>query len=176
MPELTIAWTDPHEIARAWRSLSGAAFLQRLREGTIALPPILELFGIREGDGGEGWIEFRMRPQAYMMNLSATLHGGALATLIDSALTCALVTKLPQGYGCTTIDLQMRFFRPARMSAELLTARADVIHAGRTLGSTQGTIVDARGKTIVHATSSLAIAPIETLTAERRGGTQPPGA
>jgi acyl-coenzyme A thioesterase PaaI-like protein len=38
------------------------------------------------------------------------LHGGVLATLVDSALTRALVTRLPKGMACTTIDLQMRFF------------------------------------------------------------------
>ncbi len=102
-----------------------------------------------------------------MMNLAGTLHGGVLATLIDSALTCALVTKLPKGIACTTIDLQMRFLRPARMSSELLTARAEIVNMGSTIGTTSGEIRDARNRLIVHATSSLAIAPAASFLKER---------
>ena len=116
---------------------------------------------------GEGWIEFTMRPQPFMMNLAGTIHGGVLATLIDSALTCALVTRLPKGLVCVSIDLQMRFLRPARMSSERLTARAEVLSTGSTIGATQGEIRDAKGRLIVHATSSLAIAPAKAVLQER---------
>jgi uncharacterized protein (TIGR00369 family) len=116
---------------------------------------------------GDGWIEFSMRPQGFMLNLAGTVHGGVLATLVDSALTCALVTRLPKGMACTTIDLQMRFFRPAHLSAERLTARAEILNIGTTLGATAGDIRDAKGRLIVHATSSLAIAPASALVRER---------
>ncbi|MFN2449525.1 MAG: PaaI family thioesterase [Candidatus Baltobacteraceae bacterium] len=167
MPTLQVEWNDPASIVAKWMELDGRTFLDAIGRCEIPLPPILDVLGIAEGTIGDGWIEFSMRPQVYMMNLAGTLHGGVLATLIDSALTCALVTKLPKGVACTTIDLQMRFFRPARLSAELLTARAEVLHVGTTLGATSGEIRDAKGRAIVHATSSLAIAPAAALLNER---------
>ena len=167
MPTLHADWSDPAPVSAKWMELDGRAFLEAIGNGELPLPPILDVLGISEGSVGDGWIEFSMRPQPYMMNLAGTLHGGVLATLVDSALTCALVTKLPKGVACTTIDLQMRFFRPARMSAEKLTARAEIVHMGSTLGATQGEIRDAKGKLIVHATSSLAIAPAAALLKER---------
>jgi uncharacterized protein (TIGR00369 family) len=160
-------------VARAWPHLSGREFLERISRRELPLPPILEVLDITNGTAGDGWIEFVMRPQPFMMNLAGTVHGGVLATLVDSALTCALVTRLPQGMACVSIDLQMRFFRPARMSAETLTARAEVLNAGTTLGTTQGEIRDAKGRLIVHATSSLAIAPAHTLVQEREATKAP---
>ncbi|HZT12605.1 MAG TPA: PaaI family thioesterase [Candidatus Baltobacteraceae bacterium] len=167
MPTLTVDWNDPLPIAAKWAQLSGRDFLEAIGTGAIPLPPILSVLDIKEGAIGDGWIEFSMVPQPFMLNLAGTVHGGVLATLVDSALTCALVTKVPRGLACTTIDLQMRFFRPARISSEKLTARAEVISMGKSIGATQAEIRDAKGKIVVHATSSLAIAPVEALTTER---------
>jgi uncharacterized protein (TIGR00369 family) len=171
MPILTAEWHDPLPVSQAWMHLSGREFLERIGRGELSLPPILEVLDISEGTIGDGWIEFAMRPQPFMMNLAGTVHGGVLATLVDSALTCALVTRLPQGMACVSIDLQMRFFRPARMSAERLVARAEIVNAGATIGTTQGEIRDAKNRLIVHATSALAIAPAHALVQERAGAT-----
>ncbi len=167
MPTLTVDWHDPSAVIEQWPQMDGRTFLEAIARRDLSLPPILEVMGITDSKAGEGWIEFKMKPQPFMMNLAGTVHGGVLATLIDSALTCALVTRLPKGVACVTIDLQMRFFRPARMSADELTARAEVLHQGTTLGTTAGEITDARGKRIIHATSSLAIAPADALVKER---------
>lgn len=167
MPTLHVEWNDPAPVTEKWMELDGRAFLEAISRREVPLPPILQVFDITEGCAGDGWIEFAMKPQPFMLNLAGTVHGGVLATLIDTALTCALVTKLAKGLACTTIDLQMRFFRPARVSSERLTARAEVIHHGTTLATTTGEVKDARGKVIVHATSSLAIAPAQALLKAR---------
>lgn len=167
MPTLQVDWADPGEIGAQWMQLDGREFLERIGRQELALPPILSVLDIREGKMGEGWIEFSMRPHGYMLNLAGTVHGGVLATLVDSALTCALVTRLPKGMACTTIDLQMRFFRPAHLSAELLTARGEIVNMSKSLGTTMGEIRDNKGRLLVHATSSLAIAPTTSLVQER---------
>ena len=167
MPILNVEWHDPSAVSQRWMELEGRAFLEAIGSGDLPLPPILSVLDISEGRMGDGWIEFTMRPHDYMLNLAGTLHGGVLATLLDSALTCALVTRLPKGTACTTIDLQIRFFRPVRASAEKLTARAEIVNQGKTLGTTQGEIRDGSGRLIAHATSTLAIAPAHALVQER---------
>ena len=167
MPTLQVEWSDPGVISAKWMELDGREFLEQMGRREIPLPPILQVLDISEGSMGDGWIEFSMRPQGFMLNLASTVHGGVLATLIDSALTCALVTKLPKGMACTTIDLQMRFFRPAHLSAQLLTARAEILNMGNTLATTAGEIRDAKDRLLVHATSALAIAPASALVKER---------
>lgn len=168
MPRLEVEWADPGEIAAQWMQLDGREFLERIGRKEIPLPPILSVLDISEGSMGEGWIEFAMRPHGYMLNLAGTVHGGVLATLVDSALTCALVTRLPKGMACTTIDLQMRFFRPAHLSAERLTARAEIVNMSKSLGTTMGEVRDANNRLLVHATSSLLIAPADMLVRERK--------
>lgn len=170
MPTLNVEWSDHAPVAARWAQMDGRAFLEAIGRHEIPLPPILGVLDIDAGSIGDGWIEFSMRPQPFMMNLAGTVHGGVLATLIDSALTCALVTRLPKGLVCVSTDLNMRFFRPARMSSERLTARAEVLNAGKTLGATHGEIRDAKGRLLVHATSSLAIAPAQALLEERPSG------
>jgi uncharacterized protein (TIGR00369 family) len=167
MPTLQVDWSDPGVIAAKWMELNGREFLEQIGRREIPLPPILSVLDISEGNLGEGWIEFSMVPQGFMLNLAGTVHGGVLATLIDSALTCALVTRLPKGMACTTIDLQMRFFRPAHLSAQRLTARAEVLNMSTSLGTTTGEIRDAKGRLIVHATSALAIAQASAVVKER---------
>lgn len=167
MPRLEVDWADPSVIGDKWLQLDGREFLEQIGRGEIPLPPILSVLDISEGSVGDGWIEFSMRPQGFMLNLAGTVHGGVLATLVDSALTCALVTRLPKGMACTTIDLQMRFFRPAHLSAERLTARAEVVNMSKSLGTTIADIRDPKGRIIVHATSTLAIAPATALVKER---------
>jgi len=174
MPTLNVEWHDPTGITQQWAQMDGRAFLEAIGRREIPPPPIFSLLDITEGSLGDGWIEFKMRPQPYMMNLMGTMHGGVLATLVDSALTCAMITTLPAGMACTSIDLQMRFFRPARISAEMLTSRADVIHRGKSFGTTQGEIRDARDRLIVHATSALAIAPASAVLQERVSVTKGP--
>ncbi|HEY9180428.1 MAG TPA: PaaI family thioesterase [Candidatus Baltobacteraceae bacterium] len=167
MPTLQVEWSDPGFISAKWMELDGREFLEQMGRREIPLPPILQVLDISEGSMGDGWIEFSMRPQGFMLNLASTVHGGVLATLIDSALTCALVTKLSKGMACTTIDLQMRFFRPAHLSAQLLTARGEILNVGSTLATATGEIRDARDRLLVHATSALAIAPASALVKER---------
>lgn len=167
MPRLEVDWADPAQVGSQWMQLDGREFLERLGREEIPLPPILAVLNIAEGKLGDGWIEFSMRPQGFMLNLAGTVHGGVLATLLDSALTCALVTRLPKGMACTTIDLQMRFFRPAHLSAELLTARGEILNMGKTLGTTTGEVRDSKNRLLVHATSTLAIAPAIALIQER---------
>lgn len=167
MPRLDVEWADPAQIGSQWMQLDGREFLERIGRKEIPLPPILSVLDITEGAMGDGWIEFSMRPQGFMLNLANTVHGGVLATLLDSALTCALVTRLQKGMACTTIDLQMRFFRPAHVSAELLTARGEILNMGKTLGTTTGEVRDSKNRLIVHATSTLAIAAASALVQER---------
>lgn len=150
-----------------WPTMDGRDFLEAIGRRELSLPPILEVLGITEGAAGDGWIEFAMTPQPFMLNLAGTVHGGVLSTLMDSALTCALVTRLSKGFACTTLDMQIRFIRPVRAGVRAVTARAEVIQHGANIGVTAGYIRDDRGRAMVHATSSLAIAPVDTLLKER---------
>jgi uncharacterized protein (TIGR00369 family) len=129
-------------------------------DGSVAPAPIFDVLNMRIDAFGPGWIEFSIVPQPYMLNIAGTLHGGVLATVLDSALTCALVTQLPAGLACATTDFQVRFFRPVRIPSSALVARAEVINAGRRLTTAQATASTTDGKLIAHSTGTLAVGPV----------------
>lgn len=165
---LELSYCDPAPVVEAWPSLDGKSLLQALFDGTLPPPPILDVLKIEPSAAGEGWVEFALDPQQYMLNLAGTVHGGVLTTLLDTVLTCALVTLLPRGKACTTTDFQIRFFRPLRANSGRVLARGEVLNAGRTLGTTQATVRDAENRLIAHATSTLAIADASTYLTEKR--------
>lgn len=148
--------------------MDGRAFLEAMQRGEIAPPAVAEVLGMRLHAVGQDWVEFTMTAQTHMLNLLGTLHGGALAVLVDSALTGAIITQLPRGKVATTIDFQMRFFRPVRPSAELLTCRGTLVHLGRTIAASEARVTTSAGKTIAHATSSLAILDAPDAMLERK--------
>jgi uncharacterized protein (TIGR00369 family) len=83
-----------------------------------------------------------------------TVHGGWYATLLDSAVGCAVHTLMPVGRAYTTAELSVNLVRGAAPNGEPLRAIGQVIHCGRQLATAEGRIVDASGKVYAHATTT----------------------
>jgi uncharacterized protein (TIGR00369 family) len=82
------------------------------------------------------------------------VHGGVLATLLDTATGCAVHSTLPAGMGYTTLDLNTKFLRPASIASGVLTCEGTVISKGRRTALAQAQITDAHGGLVAHATST----------------------
>ena len=87
-------------------------------------------------------------------NPLGTLHGGITATLLDSAMTCAVMSALPAGMAATTLDLSVRYLRPAALDGGRLWAVGDLVHQGRTVATAEGRLVDERDRLIATATTT----------------------
>lgn len=74
-------------------------------------------------------------------------HGGALATLLDTALTFALIASADRDW--TTVDLRVDYLRAVVIGE--ISVRARVVHAGRRTGRAEGEIVDASGAVCARA-------------------------
>jgi uncharacterized protein (TIGR00369 family) len=112
--ERTIRWEDPARSARAFTDRSGLEIVRAMAQGSLAPPPMAVLMDLRFSEIGDGVVRFTMQPGEYMCNPLGFVHGGALATLLDTALTVCVFTKLAAGTSCTTTDLQLQFVRPIR--------------------------------------------------------------
>ena len=95
---------------------------------------------------GDGWAEFEMQPAEWHYNPIGSVHGGMLAGLADSALGCAVHTKLPAGTGYTSLDVTIKFTRAARLEGGLLRCRAEVVTIGRRTATAEARIVDSHGR------------------------------
>ena len=85
------------------------------------------------------------------------VHGGVLATLIDTATFWAAFLRLPPDAGLVNIDLKLNYLQPA--NAGRLTATGRCIRPGRTLSYTEAHVYDERGELLAHGTSTLMALP-----------------
>lgn len=95
-----------------------------------------------------------------------TVHGGVLATLIDTATYWAAFLALPQDTGLVNIDLKLNYLRPARPG--VLTAEGRCIKPGRSVSYAEASVVDGQGKLIAHGTSTLLALPDQGLALNSR--------
>ena len=85
------------------------------------------------------------------------MHGGAYATLLDSACGCAVHTMLPEGVGYTSLDLSVKFLGTVRADTGTLLCRGTVTHLGRRTALAEATLRTEHGKLLATATSSCLI-------------------
>ncbi|MBF9029215.1 hotdog fold thioesterase [Rhodobacterales bacterium HKCCE3408] len=132
-------------------SMSGLDFMRGILEGRLPGPPIGGTVGFRLDTVEDGRIVFRGAPSFDYANPMGSVHGGWYGTLLDSALGCAVMTKVPQGSVYTTLEYKVNIIRPIPIGTEIL-AEAIVSHAGRSTGVAEGTIRDASER--LYATGS----------------------
>jgi uncharacterized protein (TIGR00369 family) len=121
-------------------SISGLAFMQGVRDGTLPPAPIADTLNFTLYLVEEGRIIFRGTPGIESMNPMRTLHGGWYGTILDSAMACAVMTKVPTGSYYTTLEYKVNIIRPIPpgMTVDCI---GDVQHAGRSTGVAEGRIV-----------------------------------
>jgi len=141
-------------------------FLERIVNGTITPPAFAIMLGLKPVTFGVGTAVFTMEADpASHGNVMGTLHGGALATLADTAMGFAFATTLATDESFATLEMKVSFLRPAWRSN--LTATATIVHRGKTTGLVECRITDERDRLIAHATSTCLV--LRGSQAEGRG-------
>ncbi|HVL88908.1 MAG TPA: PaaI family thioesterase [Actinomycetota bacterium] len=150
----TVTWGDPMVSAlEAFRS-DGLTFLTKMAAGEIPVAPIASVLGFDGFEVEDGRVTFTIPVHEFHYNPIGTVHGGVLATLADSAMTCAVQTTLPVGRGITTLDLSIRFLRPVTADTGRLVCVGEAIHVGRRIGTAEARITDPQGRLVAHATTT----------------------
>jgi len=154
MRALTVAWSDPHALAEAGRTMSGLEFLQALVAGRLPPPPIAQLLGFRLVEVAPGHAVFECNPGEQHYNPIGVVHGGLAMTLLDSAMGCCVQTKMPAGTGYTTLEAKTNLVRAITSATGTVRAIGRLIHAGSRIATAEGRIEDAAGKLDAHATTT----------------------
>jgi uncharacterized protein (TIGR00369 family) len=151
----TISWEDPVEVAASAAGMSGLEVMEAIRDGELPPPPIAALMGFRPVDFAEGRCVFAATPAEYHYNPIGVVHGGLAATLLDSAMGCAVQTTLPAGQAYTTLEVKVNFARPMTRDTGRVLAEATVVHRGRTVATAEGRLIaEDSGKLLAHATTT----------------------
>ena len=115
--------------------------------------PMARAFGLRGEAIGNDQARVRMQHNTDYTNSRGDVHGGAIATLLDCALSCAARSHDPARYGVVTVDLTVHFIAPGR---------GDVIglgfceRRGRALSFVRGEVRDEAGELLALATGTFA--------------------
>lgn len=152
---LTITWEDPLASAEAGLALTGLEYMQAVAGGDIPRPPIARLLGMSVVEAEEGRALFALDPGEQHYNPIGVVHGGIAATILDSAMGCAVHTTLPAGWSYGTLDLSARFIRPITKDTGRILCEGVVVHRGRTTATTEGRVwAEDGGKLLAHGSGS----------------------
>ncbi|MDA3898236.1 MAG: PaaI family thioesterase [Desulfobacteraceae bacterium] len=153
----TITWEDPKISARDVSSVSGLNYLKAIKDGKISQPPIARLVGYRIVEVENGTAVFQIEPGEYLYNPFSTVHGGILSTLLDTSMTAAVLSTLPMGKSCSTLEIKVNFVRPVTDKTELIQCQAEVIHSGKRTATAFGKIFDDQDRLVAHGTGTWTI-------------------
>lgn len=131
---------------------SGLEMMQAMLQGQIPFPPIGQTLSFYLMHVEEGIAIFQASPKSEHLNPLGTIHGGFHATILDSALGCAVHTKLPVGRGYTTTQLNVNLVRALTPKIERVRATGRVLHFGRQLATAEAKLVGPDGTLYAHAT------------------------
>jgi uncharacterized protein (TIGR00369 family) len=139
-------------------SQTGMEFLQAvMADGHRS--PMADIFGFDLVEVADGTATVTAIPAEKFYNPMRRVHGGFAAALIDSALGCAVMTKLGKGIAYGTIELKVNFVRKIDVNTGTLSCRATVLHAGRTMFTAEARVVDQHGKLYAHGSGTFLIYP-----------------
>jgi len=120
-------------------------------------PGIGKTMGFTVVEIEEGRVVFGGHPDESVYNPIGTVHGGYAATLLDSAVGCAVHSVLKAGQGYTTLELKVAYHRPMTKDTGPVRAEGKVIQAGRRAAFAEGRITDEQGRLYATATSTLLV-------------------
>ena len=133
---------------------TGMQIMQAMLAGELPYAHIAETLDFALIAVEPGKATFQGTPQLKHYNPLGTVHGGWYATLLDSAVGCAVHTLMPAGRGYTTAELSINIVRAASHQTGPLRAIGTVIHCGKQLATADGRIVGPDGKLYAHATTT----------------------
>jgi uncharacterized protein (TIGR00369 family) len=156
----TYTWQDPMPAVQQGLQMAGLEYMQALVNGDFPPPPIAKTLNFWLAEVKEGYAMFECEPQDYHYNPIGVVHGGLAATLLDSALGCAIHTTMPKGMGYTTVQLNVNMTRAITSKVKKLRAIGTVIHSGRQMATADARLIDEHDKLYAHGTTTCFVFPL----------------
>lgn len=154
--EGTVGVTRPELAA----TLTGLQMMQGVLDGSLPRPSIGRTLDFLLVHVGHGTATFQGAPGEGHLNPLGTVHGGWFATLLDSALGCAVHTALPAGRAYTTLELKVNLIRALMPSVQRVRAIGHVIHVGGQTATAEARLVGPDGKLYAHGSTTCLVFPV----------------
>jgi uncharacterized protein (TIGR00369 family) len=152
---LVVTWDDPMAGARLAHEMRGIDFLRAWLRGEVPPPPIGALMGISLDLVEEGRVVLSVTPGEQHYNPIGIVHGGLVATLLDSAMGTAVQSTLAAGVGHTTLELSVNFVGAVTRDTGPLLCEGRVLHRGGRTATAEGRVTAvADGRLLAHGTTT----------------------
>src|SRR5882762_1235605 len=142
------------EKAEARRMMSGIEYMRKIMTGELPPSGMAQLLNLKLVEVSEGRAVFTVQPDESHYNGLGIAHGGLAATLLDSALGCAINAMMPAGRVFTTLEMKINYVRPITRDRGEVRCEANVIHVGGRTATAEGRIMDGAGKLYAHGTAT----------------------
>ena len=162
--------------------MSGRELLEAALRGAAPPPSYFRLLHMRCIAVTDGSATFEMPATSELYNPNSVVHGGALASLADSAMGFAVFSTLQPGENFTTAELHVNFLKAVTADSGVLRSIGRVVHRGQQIAVAEAEILDQQNQVIARASSTNLIlqrrapAPLQPSTAAARPETAPPAA
>jgi uncharacterized protein (TIGR00369 family) len=133
---------------------SGLEILRAVIDGELPRPPIHHLTGLGLLEAGEGEAVGVLPCSKWLSTSAGTIQGGFTAMLAEFAMTAAAFSTAPANTAVAALDFKVNYLRPVFPDGKDLTARARILHRGRTLAIASAELTNAEGKPVALATGS----------------------
>lgn len=134
--------------------LTGLQQMEAMLRGTLPYAPIAKTLDFLILEAEEGRALFQGTPRAEHFNPQGTVHGGWFATLLDSALGCAIHTRMLPGRGYTTAELGIHLVKAITLKVPRVRAEGRVLHCGRQLATAEARLYGPDGTLYAHASTT----------------------
>jgi uncharacterized protein (TIGR00369 family) len=155
----TFEWDDPRATTSAAEGRTGLELLRSIVAGETPQPPISAPLDFAIVGASEGAATFRGVPGEHLLNPMGVIHGGYAATLLDSAMGCAVMTTLDADTAYTTVELSIHLTRAIRVDAGPIVAEGKIVHRGARVATAEGRLVDGQGRLLAHGTTTCVVMP-----------------
>jgi uncharacterized protein (TIGR00369 family) len=146
----TIGVSRPEQVAGP----TGMQMFEAMFEGRLPWAPIGDTLDFVPVRIEPGYAVFQGAPKYAHYNPLGTVHGGWFATLLDSAVACAVHSTLPVGKAYTTIELKTNIVRALTEEVPLVRAEGRVVHGGNQIATAEGRLFGPDGRLYAHASTT----------------------
>jgi len=152
-PRTHFGLTPLHDVA----SMSGIDFLRKMFAGDLPHATMVQQVGFTRGSAEPGFVVFQAMPTLQHYNPISSVHGGFTATLLDSAMGCAVQSMLPAGMIYTTLEFKITLIRAITVDTGEVRAEGRALNVGRRVGAAEGRLLDSSGRLLAHGTTTCLI-------------------
>lgn len=122
-------------------------------QGRAPNQPLSMTLGYRYIEVEEGHVVLSLTSAEHLMHGAGNMHGGVLATLIDTAAIGAILTTIPKGGRAPTVQMSVQYLKSVVGEGIELRAEGKLVHRGRQLATSEGVVRDLEGT--IYATGTI---------------------